>query len=185
MAPKLVSDTQLLDRLIEVFRLHGFEGASLARLQEASGLGRSSLYHRFPAGKNDMANAVVAEMSHRFASDLLDVSSTDGSVEARIQEIGRKLSSFFDGGGGLPCLIDTLSIGSPTQEVSDLLNGALTFWIDTLAELSQEAGHSRSDAGVRATDAVAAIEGALVVARTTGDRSVFERAIAALPERLT
>jgi TetR/AcrR family transcriptional repressor of lmrAB and yxaGH operons len=183
MPPKLVSDTQLMDRLIEVFRNEGFEGASLALLQDASGLKRSSLYHRFPAGKNDMARAAVAEVSARFATDILSAGAEDAPLDSRLQEIGERLTWFFDD-GHLQCLLDALSIGEPTQAVAELLNAAMTAWINTFAGLAEEAGHTRIDGLQRATDAVAAIEGALVVARVTGDRAVFERAIGSLPERL-
>ena len=40
--------------LAEVFRERGYEGASLAALSEASGLGKASLYHFFPKGKEEM-----------------------------------------------------------------------------------------------------------------------------------
>ena len=76
---------------------------------------------------------------------------------------------------GAPCTAD---------DVAELLDQATTAWINALAGLSREAGHSRREAQVRATDAVVAIQGALVLARITGDRSAFERAITALPERL-
>jgi TetR/AcrR family transcriptional repressor of lmrAB and yxaGH operons len=183
MPPKLVSDALLMDRLIDVFRQEGFEGASLARLQDASGLKRSSLYHRFPDGKNDMACAVVAEVTNRFSTSILSAAGTDSPLEDRIAEIGRKLVAFYDD-GHLPCLLDTMSIGQPAEEVADLIQQAASAWINALAGLSREAGHSRRNAQVRATDAVAAIQGSLVIARTTDDRSAFERAIAALPERL-
>jgi TetR/AcrR family transcriptional repressor of lmrAB and yxaGH operons len=183
MAPKLVSDTQLMDRLIGVFRTDGYEGASLSRLQEATGLKRSSLYHRFPAGKNDMARAVVAEVSRRFVDDILSLSATDAPLGERVEGIGARLKAFFED-GHLPCLLDTMSIGEPSRDVAELLHAAMGAWIDTLARLSREAGHPRPEARLRATDAVVAIEGALVVARITDDRTAFERAIAQLAERL-
>ncbi|MFD2271320.1 TetR/AcrR family transcriptional regulator [Undibacterium arcticum] len=49
----------MVDSIISVFRSEGYEGASLAKLSEATGLGRSSLYHHFPMGKEDMANAAL------------------------------------------------------------------------------------------------------------------------------
>jgi len=172
-----------MDRLIDVFRREGFEGASLARLQDASGLKRSSLYHRFPEGKNDMARAVVAEVTNRFGTRILAAAGTDSPLEDRITEIGQNLVGFYDD-GQLPCLLDSMSIGQPAEDVAELLDQATTAWINALAGLSREAGHNRREAQIRATDAVVAIQGALVLARITGDRSAFERAITALPERL-
>jgi TetR/AcrR family transcriptional repressor of nem operon len=41
------SEPEVLDRLTDVFSSHGYTGTSLALLQEATGLGRQSLYNTF------------------------------------------------------------------------------------------------------------------------------------------
>src|SRR5689334_1226155 len=41
----------VLSQLGEVFRAHGYEGASLTLITEATGLGKGSLYNLFPRGK--------------------------------------------------------------------------------------------------------------------------------------
>ena len=105
-----------MDRLIDVFRNEGFDGASLARLQEASGLKRSSLYHRFPDGKRDMACAAVAEVTNRFGEHILAAAESDSPLEERIEEIGRNLITFYSD-GHLPCLLDTMSIGEPEESI--------------------------------------------------------------------
>ena len=46
-----VHDEELLDRLTGVFRTHGFEGASLSRISEATGLQRSSYFPAYRAGE--------------------------------------------------------------------------------------------------------------------------------------
>ncbi len=46
-----VSEDFVLDKIAAVFRLHGYEGASIRLLAQATGLERASLYHRFPGGK--------------------------------------------------------------------------------------------------------------------------------------
>ena len=46
--------------LMEVIRAKGFEGASMNDLAEATGLKKASLYHRFPGGKQEITEAVLA-----------------------------------------------------------------------------------------------------------------------------
>lgn len=41
------SEAEVLDRLTDVFSTHGYTGTSLALLQEATGLGKQSLYNTF------------------------------------------------------------------------------------------------------------------------------------------
>jgi AcrR family transcriptional regulator len=52
--------------LAEVFRTYGFEGASLARISEGTGLGKGSIYNFFPGGKDEMAEAVLDEIDGWF-----------------------------------------------------------------------------------------------------------------------
>ena len=41
----------VVERLMAVIRREGYDGASLAQLSKATGLGKGSLYHHFPSGK--------------------------------------------------------------------------------------------------------------------------------------
>ena len=60
MARIVMERADVLPMLGEVFREHGFEGASLAAITARTGLGKGSLYHFFPGGKEEMAAAVLA-----------------------------------------------------------------------------------------------------------------------------
>lgn len=59
-----MSKEEVIAQLTKVFRQYGYEGATLARLSEATGLGKASLYHHFPKGKEEMAAVVLIETSH-------------------------------------------------------------------------------------------------------------------------
>lgn len=190
MPPKLVSDEALTERISEVFRTEGYEGASISQLQRVSGLGRSSLYHRFPNGKEDMAASVLeATTSHFvnvvFANEQPALTSQDkqNSPEKRLAQISHRLTEFYRA-GSLACLLETLTLGTPTKQVAQLCKQAMNTWIGAFAALAVESGHDTQSAEVRSVDAVAAIEGALVVARATGSSDVFERTMQSLPQRL-
>jgi AcrR family transcriptional regulator len=53
-APLLTKD-EMLARLMDLLREKGFDGASLSDISESTGLGKSSLYHHFPNGKQEIA----------------------------------------------------------------------------------------------------------------------------------
>lgn len=59
---------RLIMTIGRVFRRYGYEGASLSILSRETGLGRSSLHHFFPGGKEDMAMAVL-DLAERFVRD--------------------------------------------------------------------------------------------------------------------
>lgn len=60
----LTERADAVSALAEVFREHGFEGASLSLLSKATGLGKGSLYNFFPGGKEEMMEAVLATSTH-------------------------------------------------------------------------------------------------------------------------
>ncbi len=63
MALQTIDNDSLVESLFEIIRCHGYEGTTISRLSESTGLKKSSLYHRFPAGKDDMVKAVVNYIS--------------------------------------------------------------------------------------------------------------------------
>lgn len=183
MPPKLISDNDLLGQLRSAFRAEGYEGASISHLQQASGLGRSSLYHRFPNGKHDMAVAVLQDTMTHFVEVIFGSSQPESTPTEQINAVGHHLREFYQN-GELPCLLETLSLGTPSDEVAGLICTGMQALIAALSAIAQQSGYAVQVADERATDAAAAIEGALVVARTINSPTVFDRTIDSLPDRL-
>jgi AcrR family transcriptional regulator len=183
MAPRLVSDTDLLDRLGVLFRTDGYDGASLADIAEATGLRKSSLYHRFPGGKAQMAGEVATATAVHFALEVLAPLSGPGTPRERLIQVAERLDQFYEG-GRRSCLLDTLSISDPGSEATAGLGLAADGWIAAFADLATTDGVEPAEARERAEDAVVAVEGALVLARVTGNRTPFARSLERLPSLL-
>jgi AcrR family transcriptional regulator len=183
VAPRLVSDHQLLDRLTTLFRRVGYDGASLGSIAAATGLQKSSLYHRFPGGKQQMAAEASAAVGEEFAVSVLAPAGSDDPLERRVAAIAANLDRFYDG-GARSCLLDVLSVGDPGADAAGNLAAAAAAWIEIFSSLARESGADAATARQRAEDAVGAIEGALVLARVTGDRGPFRRVVERLPDRL-
>jgi TetR/AcrR family transcriptional regulator, lmrAB and yxaGH operons repressor len=66
MARLVAERADTIAPLAEVFREHGYEGAGLALIGKATGLGKGSLYHFFPNGKEEMVRAVLGEIGQWF-----------------------------------------------------------------------------------------------------------------------
>ena len=182
-APRL-DDTRLLELLTEVFRAHGYEGASLTRISEATGLQRPSLYHRFPGGKEDMAAAVLAAADAQFARAVLDPLQGSGAPATRIRAMAAGLREFY-AEGKASCLFDTLSLSGAPEKLRRRIRRSLASLREALRDIAKEAGLSPAASQRRADEALVAIQGALVVARAGGDRSAFARVLQDLPKRLT
>ena len=183
MPSRTVSDRDLVERLGALFRTTGFDGATLSQIATATGLQKSSLYHRFPDGKQQMAAEAAGDVAQEFATDVLAPLGSDRPVRERVEEVGRRLRTFYER-GARNCLLDVLSVGDPGAAASSALAAAAAGWTKAFARIASEAGADGATATARAQDAIASIEGALVLARVTGDRRPFSRAIERLPDVL-
>ncbi len=181
--PRL-DDEALLTKLTGVFRKYGYEGTSLTRITKATGLQRSSLYHRFPGGKPEMVAAVLTRADAWFEEHVLGPLQGDGDPAARVRAMAKRLSVFY-GRGKDSCLLDTLSVGdagAPWHEHIHLSFGA---WQDAMANVGRDAGVPARLARRHAEEALTRIQGALILARATGDTRPFSRVLTALPALLT
>lgn len=178
-----LAEEKVLRRLTEVFRERGYQGASYALLMAATGLVKASLYHRFPGGKEEMVDVVLSQVDREFLEYVLRPAREAGPPEKRVRQIARRLREFYRSGNGW-CLLDTLTLASNIRTLRHAKR-SMEFWIESFAHVARETGMSRSRARRQAEDAVAAIEGGLIVSRVMKNRRPFLRALATLPNRLT
>jgi TetR/AcrR family transcriptional regulator, lmrAB and yxaGH operons repressor len=179
-----VADPELLEQLLSVFRQHGYDGASLSRLSERTGLQRSSLYHRFPAGKEQMALAVLQFIDRVFQQQVLGPLDGDRPPAERVRAMAAGLRDFY-GDGRLSCVLDSLSLGGSDDRIRQAVKQSFLAWRDALARLAGQAGLGADEAVRRADEALVRIEGALVYSRVTGDVGPFTRTLDQLPALLT
>ena len=178
-----ITEPELLNRLTAVFRTHGYEGASLSKISEATGLQRASLYHRFPGGKAEMAEAVLSRAGEWLQAHALKPLTESGPPESRLRQMARKLDEFYEG-GKQSCLLDALSFGVEEGGIRDHQRAAMQAWVDAIATMLRESGLPQRSARERAQDAVIRIQGSLVMARATGDPKPFRRTLRNLPQDL-
>ena len=183
MPAPLMPKEAVLDRLTAAFRRHGYDGASVSRLSEATGLGKASLYHYFPGGKTDMAGAVVGHLGEQFETLILAPLRGNAPPEERLNRMILGLNQFYAGGKD-PCVVELFAIGGSREALRDSLAGAVEAWIGTLTAVLEAAGIATDRARYRAEDAVIAVEGALVVGRARDSVEPFQRTLAELPGRL-
>jgi AcrR family transcriptional regulator len=183
MRPVKVADEQVFTRLMDVFREKGYEGTSYGDLMAATGLVKASLYHRFPSGKEEMVDAILSQVDRKFVEHVLRPAQEKGPPKQRARQMARRLGEFY-GSGKRWCLLDTLTLASNARTMEHAKR-SMEFWIQSFARVGRKAGLPAAVARRRAEDAVAAIEGGLIVSRVMKNRRPFLRALAVLPRRLT
>ena len=171
--------------LYDLFRRSGYDAVSIADISAATGLGKSSLYHHFPGGKPDMAEAVAGFARAHMRESVFDRLRAEGPLTRKLAAMTDFVSRMYEGGGA-PCLIASMMI-SPNAgpQAIDTVKAIVADWIDALAGALRREGAPAATARKRATEAVIAIQGALVVARATGDRRIFDDTMKAMRQSLT
>lgn len=183
MPAPLMPKDEVLDRLLSTFRDRGYEGASLAELSAATGLMKSSLYHYFPGGKEDMAEQVLVHLNRQLRADLFEPLRSKATPAKKLEAMLRTIDAFYEG-GRKACLLERLVASVDRARFRRPLRDAFAAWRDAVEALCREAGLPKGEARARAEDLVVRIEGALIVCAGTGDRGVFRRTIADLRANL-
>ncbi|HEX3892569.1 MAG TPA: TetR/AcrR family transcriptional regulator [Terracidiphilus sp.] len=184
MAHRIVSDDVFLATALELFRTYGFEGVSLKRLADATGLEKASLYYRYPGGKDEIAMAIAKDVVGWYEANVFATLAGHGSTRRRVSLVTERLREFY-GGGTKACLMDVLSIPGGSDALRVALRGAMQAWVGAFTQVARESGLGASAARTRAEEAIVRIEGSLVLARVLGDAAGFERVLKALPDLLT
>ncbi|MDP9630444.1 UNVERIFIED_ORG: AcrR family transcriptional regulator [Ensifer adhaerens] len=106
---RVVAERQdVIATLAEVFREHGYDGASLNLITEKTGLGKGSLYHFFPGGKEEMAEAVLGDIALWFQTNIFDLLRNSERPAAAIDDMFASVDSYFRRGRRL-CLMGVIA----------------------------------------------------------------------------
>lgn len=178
-----MSKEQVITKLIPVFRNYGYEGTTVSRLSEVTGLKKASLYHHFPGGKEEMAAAVLEYTGHWINENIFQPLKSEKPPREKVLAMCQGIDRFYQTGTE-PCILSVMSVGEADNLFHKQLEQSLKRWIDNLTKVVEEAGIEPQIARERAEDAIMFIQGALVLVRVSQNTEPFNRAIAKLPQIL-
>jgi len=185
---------QILDAAARLIHLRGYHGTSLDDVLRGSGVGKGNFYYYFRS-KEDLGFAIIDRVVERFLERTLEPAFVDLTADPldqvrafldRLLEVQRQRNCV----GGCP-------MGNLASELSDVHEGfrqrladIFERWRVMLAatlERGRESGRLRADldAASAAGFVVAALEGAILMAKVTKDISVMEKCVAELKRHLT
>jgi TetR/AcrR family transcriptional regulator, lmrAB and yxaGH operons repressor len=173
----------IIAALAEVFREHGYNGATLALISKATGLGKGSLYHFFPGGKDEMMVAVLTDIDQWFEDNVFaQLRGREEHVDA-ISAMFEAVIDYFRSGRRV-CLVGALALGQARDRFAAAINDYFARWIEALEHGLRGQRHVGEDARLRAEEIVLGIQGAIVLSRAIDDPTVFERAMSRLQLRV-
>ena len=177
------SKDALLDKLVDVVYDHGYDGATLSVISEATGLGKASLYHHFPGGKEQIATEVLARSDRWGEQHLARLLADADGPRAKLGVLFRALEDAHTRAHQLT-LMNVFTFGAARRVFGERVRERVQAGLHALADLVQQCGVPPDEAASRALDAYVQVEGAMVLARTLDDLEVFRRVVRALPDRL-
>ncbi len=186
--------TRMIETTARLLQHRGYHGTSLSDILEASGAARGSLYFHFPGGKDQLVmeatRAAVDEATHALRDTLANTRNPAKGVRA-YAEAAAQLMQQSDFTFGCPVAPVILDASGGLAELAALCREAFETWTDMLTNAFAGAGMPARRAATLAPTVIAAIEGALLLARAYRDcrplRTIgaeLETAVeAALPRR--
>ncbi len=169
---------ELIRNLTDVFRKSGFNGTTLSKLTEGTNLERASLYHYFPNGKNQMAEAILDHILFELNEKVLaKLKLSDLSSKERLTQMLEAANEFYDNGSVL-CFITIFSIGELSTKISATIASAVEHWLGLLEQNFREQGLSSPQESARS--ALACIQGGLILSHVTKNKEIFKSCLDSL-----
>jgi AcrR family transcriptional regulator len=155
----------------------------MSRIAAATGLGKASLYHHFPGGKEQMAQAVLDWVRAWYEQNVFRPLEAVHPPRQRLVNMLETLNRASEG-GRIACLPGLLALTEEREMFADSIGEFFQRWLDCMTQLLNDAGLARDIAKRRAHDGVERVQGALIIGRTFGDGRAFATMAADLPDQL-
>jgi TetR/AcrR family transcriptional repressor of lmrAB and yxaGH operons len=166
---------QLLALLQPTFAQYGFNGASVARLATATGLGKASLYHHFPGGKNEIAGVLLRQAVEQLQSKVFVTPGKRSSPRERLAAVVDRFVEYC-GDGQHFCLVALFAQEQAPVIDQPAIAEQFAAWRGVLAECYEADGYKPKAANRAAATLVNTLYGALLMARMTDEPKLFMQA---------
>ena len=162
----------ILNATIDLLREVGYNGTSLKRIVETSGTTTGSVYHFFPAGKDQLTVEAIrysGPLYQQIIEHILDeADNLPEGIYQVFEQAGQVLvdTNYLD-----PCPIGGIAreVASVKPELREAAAEVFASWSQALAMRLREAGVDAAQADDMSATAIAAIEGGFVLTRTHRD----------------
>jgi AcrR family transcriptional regulator len=160
--------TKMLISAAEVMRERGAAGVTIDEVLARSGAPRGSVYYHFPEGRNQILTEALQYAGDAITADI-DNAAAQGAMALLRQfvEFWERLLADSDFNAGCPVV--AAAIGCPNDELRLTAEAGQIFarWRTALTRAFVADGFGELDADSLAVTSIAALEGAVVLCRST------------------
>lgn len=157
--------------LSDLFRQKGYASLSMMEIAEATKLSKSSLYHHFPGGKVEMAEAVLT-LAFNTLSEQFTLGLQHPTAKRQLNAILTTLNDFYSS-GHQNCLVDVMSVIPSDPSIQVMLDKILKALIGVFTTILQNDGSNTKTAKEEAVKIVSLLQGSLVLARAGQNANYF------------
>ncbi|WP_231459939.1 MULTISPECIES: TetR/AcrR family transcriptional regulator [unclassified Pedobacter] len=183
MRPQKILDADMISGLTKVFRAKGYEGASLNDLAEVTGLKKASLYHRFPNGKQEMAECVLNNIDHWVDENIyFPLLDDNKSTNSRLRFALKNIEVLYDGGKET-CVFSAFSMQSGLSLFEQQIKSGMDKWIFAFNALGLALKFTAKQSQQYAIQTLIELQGSLIVSKGLTDISIFKSTLKNIEER--
>jgi TetR/AcrR family transcriptional regulator, lmrAB and yxaGH operons repressor len=159
----------------------GLQGASIREVVRATGAPRGSIYHHFPGGKADLVTRAI-ELVGQSVVELIEGLGGRPAVDVVSGFAGMWRTTLVRSDLGSGCAVAAVTVAADGElpEITTLTGEIFLRWQRALAAALDEGGLDAPAAAGLATTVLAAVEGALILARAQRSIEPFDRVVANL-----
>jgi TetR/AcrR family transcriptional repressor of lmrAB and yxaGH operons len=158
----------LVRTAMRLFRRQGYASTGLQQIVAESGAPKGSLYHYFPAGKESLGQAAVEMAGGMIREMLTSLALRHREPKAFLRAWCQVMAGWMRESGfrsGCPIATTLLETAPQSPAITAAGARAIDGWVEVIAGVLARDGTPPREARSRAQLAVAAMEGALVLAR--------------------
>lgn len=170
---------------MRLFRRQGYAGTGLQQILAESGAPKGSLYHYFPGGKEAIGAAAVELAGGLVAETLEDLAKRHARPTAFVRAYFRQYAAWMQESefrSGCPIATTLLETAPASASITAAGEAALARWTAIIASVFERDGLDARAARRQAGLAIAALEGALLLARATTSTAPLREVARALVE---
>jgi TetR/AcrR family transcriptional repressor of lmrAB and yxaGH operons len=158
----------LVRTAMRLFRRQGYASTGLQQIVAESGAPKGSLYHYFPSGKEALGGAAIELAGGMVREMLSELAARHPEPKAFLRAYCRVMAGWMEESGfrsGCPVATTLLETAPQSPAITATGRRAIDAWIDVVAGVLSNGGMERREARSRAQLILAAMEGALILAR--------------------
>jgi TetR/AcrR family transcriptional regulator, lmrAB and yxaGH operons repressor len=164
---------RMIDGAIRLLAMRGLQATSFAEVLELTGAPRGSVYHHFPAGKEQLVSAAI-DRAGAHAMQALDGKPDATAEELTALFLGLWRAVLVRSQYRAGCAVLAVTVATDSPDLLQHAGAVFRSWRGQLAGLFEERGLAAREATQFAATLVAASEGAVVLSRAEQSLEPFD-----------